>query len=70
MLNYFNNSYKECSYCKKRFSMFLCDRRNYVYKLKVDKKYIYQCSYPCYLKEKERYADKEDTSERPSTKSN
>lgn len=70
MFNYFNSSDKECSYCKKKFSMFLFDKRDYVYKIKINKKYIYQCSYHCYLKEKERYGNKGNTSERPSTKSN
>lgn len=47
--------YKICSFCKKKFSMSFYSKREYVYKTKVGKSYIYQCSYNCYRKEKEKY---------------
>lgn len=52
---YMGNCDKECSCCKKHFSLFFYSVREYVYKVKIGKTYIYQCSYPCYRKEKERY---------------
>lgn len=67
MKTYMSNCGKQCSYCKKRFSLFFYDIKGYVYKIKLkNKKYIYQCSYPCYRKEKERYENTRNASERPS----
>lgn len=68
MKNYIGDCDKRCSCCKKYFSLFFYDTRDYVYKVKVDKKYLYQCSYPCYKKEKEKYANIRNASKRPSTK--
>lgn len=52
---YTTNNLKQCSVCKKNFSMSFYDIKNYVYKIKTGKKYIYQCSYACYRKEKIKY---------------
>lgn len=52
---YTTNNQKQCSACKKMFSMSFYDVKNYVYKVKIRKKYLYQCSYDCYRKEKARY---------------
>lgn len=66
MKTYVSNCDKQCSYCKKKFSLFFYDTKEYVYKVKVDKKYIYQCSYPCYRKEKERHENTRNASKGPS----
>lgn len=45
---------KVCSCCGKEFSLFFYDYRNYVYKIKKgDGEYVYQCSYPCWIKERQ-----------------
>ena len=50
--------------------MFFYDTRRYVYKIKLkNKKTIYQCSYPCYKKEKERNENSRNASKRPSEES-
>ena len=50
--------------------MFFYDTRGYVYKIKLkNKKTIYQCSYPCYKKEKERNENSRNASKRPSEES-
>lgn len=70
MKSYLSNCDKQCSYCKKKFSMFFYDTRRYVYKIKLkNKKTIYQCSYPCYKKEKERNENSRNASKRPSEES-
>lgn len=55
MKDFIGNNERQCSACKKKFSMFLFDTRNYVYKIRVGKSYIYQCSYPCHRKEMTKY---------------
>lgn len=55
-------SMTKCSCCKREFSMFSFDRSKYVYKIKAGKKYIYQCSYNCYKREKEKYENKRNSS--------
>lgn len=55
-------NYQKCSCCKKKFSMSFYNKREYVYKVKVGKHYVYQCSYSCYRKEKAKYANSRDAS--------
>lgn len=49
---------KKCSLCGKEFSLFFCDYRRYIYKVKRNGKFIYQCSYNCYCKELTNGQDK------------
>nr|DAK86212.1 MAG TPA: zinc finger domain protein [Caudoviricetes sp.] len=70
MKDYMGKSNRQCSYCGKKFSMFFYDIREYVYKVKEDKKYLYQCSYPCYRKEKERHENTRNASQGPSPEGN
>lgn len=50
-----DSNFERCSCCKNVFSMSFYDRAKYVYKVRVGKTYIYQCSYNCYRKEKVKY---------------
>lgn len=59
---------KQCSYCGNEFSMLFCDYRQYVYKVKKDGKFIYQCSYPCYCKELENEFNQSSSSSGRSKK--
>lgn len=58
--------YKICSFCKKKFSMSFYSKREYVYKVKINKHYEYQCSYQCYKKEKERNENTRNANKGPS----
>lgn len=55
---------KECSICKKGFSLFWYDYRHYSYKVRKNGEYIYQCSYPCYCKELDSESNKKCSNRR------
>ena len=58
---------KKCSHCGKEFSMFFYDIKDYVYKVQPKNGNVkYQCSYPCYRKEKEKNENSGKTSKRAS----
>ena len=51
-----------CSCCGKNISFICLDKHDYVYKITLEKGgTIFQCSYGCFRKEKEKYRGKEDT---------
>jgi len=56
-----NDYYVECSCCGKKVSMLARDINRYVYKVaKVGRKYQYQCSYTCWIKETKRIKEEKE----------
>lgn len=55
----FANSFRECPECGGKFSLFLYNTKEYVYKVKDGTSKKYLCSYPCYRKYKAKVEARE-----------